>query len=92
MPSFRHGLHGAVGMIFYAHVVYVVICSMSIICHKPVVCLVQSPPEETVAVFGYIEGLFLVNRTGCVCERHAPCIEGSFLVNRTGHVHERHAP
>ncbi len=25
-PSFRHGLHGAVGMIFYAHVVYVLIC------------------------------------------------------------------
>jgi hypothetical protein len=25
LPSFRHGLHGAVGMIFYAHAVYVVI-------------------------------------------------------------------
>ncbi len=27
LPSFRHGLHGEVGMIFYTHVVYVVICS-----------------------------------------------------------------
>ena len=26
LSSFRHGLHGSVGMIFYSHVVYVVIC------------------------------------------------------------------
>jgi hypothetical protein len=43
-PSFRHGLHGAVDMIFYAHAVYVVICYMSIICYMPVICLVQNPP------------------------------------------------
>ena len=80
------------GMIFYAHVVYVVIFYMSIICYMPVICLVQSPPQEAVVVFGYIEGSFLVSRTGCVRERHAPCIEGSFLVIRTGHALERHAP
>jgi hypothetical protein len=91
LPSFHHGLHGSVGMIFYAHVVYVVICYMSIICYMSVICLVQSPPQEAVAVFGYIEGPFLV-RSGCARERHAPCIEGPFLVNRTGHVCERHAP
>ncbi len=85
LPSFRHGLHGAEGMIFYAHVVYVVICYMSIICYTTVICLVQSPPQEAVTVFGCIEGPFLVSRTGCARERHAPCIEGSFLVNRTGH-------
>ncbi len=90
--SFYHGLHGAVGMIFYAHAVYVVTRYMSIICYMPVTCLVQSPPQEAVVVFGYIEGPFLVSRTDCVSERHAPCIEGSFLVNRTGHTHERHAP
>ena len=90
--SFLHGLHGSVGMIFYAHVVYVVICYMSIICSIPVICLVQSPPQEVVVVFGYIEGPFLVSRTGCARERHAPCIEGPFLVNRTGHARERHAP
>jgi hypothetical protein len=92
LPSFRYGLHGAVGMIFYANVVYVVICYMSIICYMPVICLVQSPPQEAVVVFGYIEGPFLVIRTDCTCERHAPCIEGTFLVNRTGHTCERHAP
>ena len=91
-PSFRHGLHGAVGMIFYAHAVYVVICYMSIICYMPVICLVQSPPQEAVVVFGYIEGPFLVSRTGCARECHAPCIEGPFLVSRTGHARERHAP
>jgi hypothetical protein len=91
-PSFRHGLHGAVGMIFYTHVVYVVICYMSIICYMPVICLAQSPPQEEVVVFGYIEGPFLVSRTGCARERHPPCIEGPFLVNRTGHANERHAP
>ncbi len=50
-------------MIFYAHVVYVVICYMSIICYVPVICLVQSPPQEAVVVlgwFGYIESPFLV--------------------------------
>ena len=78
-------------MIFYPHVVYVVICYMSIICYMSVICLVQSPPQEAVAVFGYIEGPFLVRRTVCACERNAPCIEGPFLVNRTGHVRERHA-
>ena len=79
-------------MIFYAHVVYVVICYMSIICYMPVICLVQSPPQEAVVVFGYIEGPFLVSRTGCARECHTPCIEGPFLVNRTGHARERHAP
>ena len=64
LPSFHHGLHGSVGMIFY---------------------------EEAVVVFGYIEGTFLVSRTGCTRELNAQCTEGSFLVNRTGHVHERHA-
>jgi hypothetical protein len=58
-PSFRHGLHRAVGMIFYAHAVYVAICYMSIICYMSVICLVQSPPQEAVVVFGYIEGPFL---------------------------------
>jgi hypothetical protein len=65
---------------------------MSIICYIPVICLVQSPPQEAVVVFGYIEGPFLVIRTGCACERHAPFIEGLFLVNKTGHARERHAP
>jgi hypothetical protein len=55
----------------------------------PVICLVQSPPLEAVVVFGYIGGPFLVSRTGCARERHAPCIEGPFLVSRTGHVRER---
>jgi hypothetical protein len=91
-PSFRHGLHGAVGMIFYSHTVYVVICYMSIICYMSVIYLVQNPPQEAVVVFGYIEGPFLVSRTGCARERHAPCIEGPFLVNRTGHARELHAP
>ena len=86
------GLHGAVGMIFYAHAVYVVICYMSIICYMPVICLVQSPPQEAVVVFGYIEGPFLVSRTGCARECHAPCIEGPFLVNKTGHAREHHTP
>ncbi len=74
--SFHHGLHGVVGMIFYAHTVYVVICYMSIICYIPVICLVQNPPQEAVVVFGYIQGTFLVNRTGCVRECHEPCVEG----------------
>ncbi len=30
LSSFHHGLHGTVGMIFYAHVVYVVICSLPV--------------------------------------------------------------
>ena len=76
----------------YTHTVYVVICYMSIICYMPVICLVQSPPQEAVVVFGYIEGPFLVSRTGCARECHAPCIEGPFLVSRTGHARERHAP
>ncbi len=76
----------------YAHVVYVVICYMSIICYMTVICLVQNPPQEAVVVFGYIEGSFLVSRTGCAREYHTPCIEGSFLVNRTGHAREHHAP
>ena len=80
------------GYDFYAHAVYVVICYMSIICYMPVICLVQSPPQEAVVVFGYIEGPFLVSRTGCARECHAPCIEGPFLVSRTGHARERHAP
>jgi hypothetical protein len=65
---------------------------MSIVCYMPVICLVQNPPQEAVTVFGYIEGSFLVNRTGCTIEHHEPCIEGSFLVNRTGPARERHAP
>ncbi len=77
LSSFLHGLHGAVGVIFYAHTVYVVICYMSIML-SPVMCLFQSPPQETVAVFGYIEGIFLVSRTVCTSERHEPCIEGQF--------------
>ncbi len=79
LPSFHHGLHGTVGMIFYAHVVYVVICYMSIICYMSVICLVQNPPQEEVVVFGYIEGPFLVRRTDFSRERHVPCIEGSLL-------------
>ena len=71
---------------------FVVICYMSVICSMPVICLVQSPPQEAVVVFGYIEGPFLVSRTGCARECHAPCIEGPFLVSRTGHARERHAP
>ncbi len=89
-PLFRHGLHGTVGMIFYALVVYVVICYMSITCYMSVICLVQSPPQEAVVVVGYIEGPFLVSRTGCSREHHTPCMEGSFLVNRTDYVLERH--
>jgi hypothetical protein len=65
---------------------------MSIICCMSVICLVQSPPQEAVVVFGYIEGSFLVSRTACARERHAPCIEGPFLVSKTGHARERHAP
>jgi hypothetical protein len=61
-------------------------------CYMPVICLVQSPHQEAVVVFGYIEGPFLVSRTGCARERHGPCIEGPFLVNRTGHARERHVP
>jgi hypothetical protein len=83
-------------MIFYAHAFYVVICYMSIrvaiICYMSVICLVQSPPHEAVVVFGYIQGSFLVSKTGCARECHAPCIEGSFLVSRTGHARERHVP
>ncbi len=52
----------------YAHTVYVVICYMSIICYMTVICLVQRPPQETVVVFGYIEGSFLVSRTACASE------------------------
>jgi hypothetical protein len=36
-----------------------------------------------VVVFGYIEGPFLVSKTGCARERHAPCIEGPFLGHET---------
>jgi hypothetical protein len=85
LSSFHHGLHGVVGMIFYTHTVYVVICYMSIIWYMSVICLVQRPPQEEVTVFGYIEGPFLVRRTDCSRERHPPCIEGSLLVNRTVH-------
>jgi hypothetical protein len=65
---------------------------MSIICYMPVICLVQSPSQEAVVVFGYIEGPFLVSRTVCARERHSPFIEGTFLVSKTGHARERHAP
>ena len=65
---------------------------LMLICYMSVICLVQSPPQEAVVVFGYIEGPFLVSRTGCTRECHAPCIEGPFLVSRTGHARERHAP
>jgi hypothetical protein len=54
--------------------------------------IVQNPPQEAVVVFGYIEGPFLVSRTGCARECHAPFIEGPFLVSRSGHARERHAP
>jgi hypothetical protein len=54
LTSFRHGLHGTVGMIFDDHVVYVVICYMSFIFYMSVICLVQSPPQEPVVVVGYI--------------------------------------
>jgi hypothetical protein len=43
---------------------------MSIICYMSVICLVQSPPQEAVVVFGYIEGPFLVSRTGCARHEH----------------------
>jgi hypothetical protein len=66
-----------------------VICLLYVICQ---LCLVQIPSQEAVVVFGYIEGPFLVNRTGCVREHHTPCIEGPFLVSRTGHVCEHHVP
>ena len=66
-----------------------VICLLYVLC---LLCLVQIPPQEAVVVFGYKEGPFLVSRTGCACEHHAPCIEGPFLVNRTGHARERHDP
>jgi hypothetical protein len=92
LSSFHHELHGVVGMIFYEHEVYVVICYMSIICDMSVICLVQSPPQEAVVVLGYIAGSFLVRRTGCVRERHAPYIGGSFVGSRIGYAHERHAP
>jgi hypothetical protein len=82
LHSFLPGLHGTVGMIFYAHVVYVVICYVSIICYMSVICLVQIPPQEAVVVVGYIEGPFLVSRTGCGSERHAPCIEGPVLLTK----------
>jgi hypothetical protein len=78
-------------MIFYDHVVYVVICCMSIICYMPVICLVQSPPQDCGSVWIY-RRVILFSRTGCARERHAPCIEGPFLVSRIGHVRERHAP
>ncbi len=52
--SFHHGLHGAVGMIFYAHAVYVVICYMSIICYMPVICLVQSPLSLSLSLMLYV--------------------------------------
>jgi len=92
VPSFRHGLHGAVGMIFYVHAVYVVICYMSIICYMPVICLSDPSSGRSGSVWIYIEGPFWVSRTACARERHAPCIEGPFLVNRTGHARERHTP
>jgi hypothetical protein len=63
---------------------------MSIICYMPVICLVQSPPQEEVVLFGYIEGSFLVSRTDCARELNTSCIEGPFLVSRTGHACERH--
>ncbi len=34
----------------------------------------QWSPQEAVTMFGYIEGSFLVNRTGDACERHVPNI------------------
>ena len=37
-----------------------------------VICSVSGPPQEVVTVFGYIEGSFLVSRTGDVRERHVP--------------------
>ena len=34
----------------------------------------HGPHQEATVVFGYIEGSFLVSRTGDVCERYAPNI------------------
>ena len=39
-----------------------------------VISLVYGPPQEAVEVFGYIEGSFLVRRTGDARERHVPNI------------------
>jgi hypothetical protein len=92
LPSFRHGLHGAVGMIF--------LCTCGLCCYMLYVyymlysCYMSGSesPQEAVVVLGYIEGSFLVRRTACARERHTPCIEGPFLVNRTGYERERHVP
>jgi hypothetical protein len=74
---------------------YVLCCYMLCVYYMLYDCYMSSSESSSGRsgiVFGYIEGSFLATRTGCVSERHAPCIEGSFLVNRTGHVHEHHAP
>ena len=36
------------------------------------------PPQEAVTVFGYIEGSFLVSRTGDARERHAPNMKSNW--------------
>ena len=92
LSSFRHGLHGTVGMVF--------LCTCGLCCYMLYVyymlyaCYMSSsePSSEAVVVFGYIEGPFLVSRTGCTRELHAPCIKGPFLVSKTGHARERHVP
>jgi len=53
---------------------YGVLCTCSLCYVISVVCLVEGPPQETVAVFGYIEGSFLEIRTGDARERHGPNI------------------
>ncbi len=57
-PSFRHGLHGAVGMIFYAHEVYVVICYMSIICYMPVMSSSEPSSGSSGSVWIYRRAIF----------------------------------
>jgi hypothetical protein len=46
-----------------------------------VTCSVYCPPQEAVSVFGYIEGSFLVSRTGDERERHVPNIYRSMRFN-----------
>ncbi len=58
IPSFRHGLHGAVGMIFYAHAVYVVICYMSIICYMPVMSSSEPSSGSSGSVWLYRRTIF----------------------------------
>jgi hypothetical protein len=58
MPSFLHGLNGAVGMIFYVHVVYVVICYMPIICYMPVMSSSEPSSGSSDSVWIYRGTIF----------------------------------